>query len=128
MTVIAHGIDIVEIARIASMLRRHGTRFRQRCFTDAEQAYADSGKALCDERYAARFAAKEAVFKCLGTGWSGGVEWTDVEVSRASGGAPAIVLRGKSLVIAGELGIGRWHLSLSHGGGMAVASAIACRD
>ncbi|MCA9295084.1 MAG: holo-ACP synthase, partial [Phycisphaerales bacterium] len=68
MTMVAHGIDLVEIARIVDLLDRHDERFRERCFTEAEQAYGDAGDRRRGERYAGRFAAKEAVLKALGTG------------------------------------------------------------
>jgi holo-[acyl-carrier protein] synthase len=123
MQVLAHGIDIVEVSRIAEMVREHGERFLDRCFTPAERAYSESGK-RSDERLAARFAAKEAVLKALGTGWRSGIAWTDVEVVSLPTGQPEIRLHAKAAEIATELGIGRWLLSMSHTAEYAAASAI----
>jgi holo-[acyl-carrier protein] synthase len=120
---LAHGIDIVEVPRIARMLREHGERFLERCFTAAEREYCLAGKRR-DEHLAGRFAAKEAVLKALGTGWKNGIAWTDVEVVRDQSGAPSVRLRGPAARLAAERGIGAWSLSLSHTAGYAVASAI----
>ena len=129
MRVIAHGIDIVEIARIVRMLEEHGERFLERCFTDVEQAYANAGPAgasgkRCAERLAARFACKEAVFKALGTGWKSGISWRDVGVVHEPSGRPSLVLTGRCAELAAGLGIARWHVSLSHTDSMAIASVI----
>ncbi|MCG3124068.1 MAG: Holo-[acyl-carrier-protein] synthase [Phycisphaerales bacterium] len=121
---LAHGIDIVEVDRIRRMLDEHGESFRQRCFTAGEIAYCERGGRR-DEHYAARFAAKEAVLKALGTGWSAGIAWTDVEVVLLPSGQPTVALRGKAAEIASVLGVKAWALSLSHTSGTAVASAIA---
>lgn len=125
MNAIAHGIDIVEVARIARMLEEHDERFRERCFTAGERAYAEAGGELRGQRYAARFAAKEAVLKALGTGWQYGIAWTDVEVVASAEGAPGVVLHGVALERARERGIEGWLLSLSHTREHAMASAIA---
>jgi holo-[acyl-carrier protein] synthase len=125
MRIIGHGVDLVEIARIERMLDDHGDRFSARCFTTEERAYAEASAAVRGERYAARFAAKEAVLKALGTGLRDGIEWTDIEVRRSAAGAPSVELRGRAADIARSLGIGSWTLSLSHAGGMAMASVIA---
>lgn len=124
MGVVAHGIDLVEVARIGAMVDRHGERFLSRVFTEGERAYSE-GKARRDEHLAARFAAKEAVLKALGCGWSRGVAWTDVEVTRKPTGEPGVALHGKAAEIAVERGIGSWLISLSHGAGVAHASAVA---
>ncbi len=121
---IAHGVDIVEIARIASMLDEHGGRFVERCFTEVERSYADSGKRLRAERYAVRFACKEAVFKAIGTGWRNGISWRDVEVRRLPSGQPRIAVVGRTAEIARELGIQRWLVSLSHTDRIALASVF----
>jgi len=128
MRIIGHGIDLVEIARIERMLEDHGDRFVARCFTSDERAYAEASAAVRGERYAARFAAKEAVLKALGTGLRDGIEWTDIEVARNAAGAPSAVLGGRAEEIARTLGIEAWSLSLSHAGGLAMASAIASGD
>lgn len=124
MHTIAHGVDLVENARFASLLDRHPERARRRLFTEAELAYA-SGKKREIEHLAARFAAKEAVLKALGTGWSGGIAWTDVEVTRADNGRPGVRLSGLAAETAERLGISDWLLSLSHTEHDAMASAIA---
>jgi holo-[acyl-carrier protein] synthase len=126
MTVVAHGVDLVEVARIAEMLDTHGDRFPSRCFTATERAYADSASGLRAQRYAARFAAKEAVLKALGTGWRDGISWQDIEVSRLPSGRPALRLRGRCAEIAAGLRISSWHLSLSHTAGSAIASVLGC--
>ena len=128
MAVIGHGIDIVEVARIERMLREHGSRFVTRCFTELERAYADRADRRRAEHYAARFACKEAVLKALGTGWRGGIEWTDIEVVREASGQPRIRLSGQAAAMADELGITCWHISLSHVEALAIASAIGTRD
>jgi holo-[acyl-carrier protein] synthase len=125
MIPIAHGIDLVEVHRITELLDRHGERFLSRCFTDAEQAYAEESGKRRDERYAARFAAKEAVLKAIGTGWRDGIAWTDVEVIRYPSGQPAARLTGLAQQFAEDRGITSWLLSLSHTHTHAIASAIA---
>ncbi|HVZ94764.1 MAG TPA: holo-ACP synthase [Phycisphaerales bacterium] len=127
MNALAHGIDLVEVARIARMLEEHGERFEKRCFTGGELAYARASRRV-HEHLAARFAAKEAVLKALGTGLRGGIEWTDIEVEHAAGGAPAIRLHGEAAKIAAGLGIRRWLVSLSHTDKLAIASVIAVGD
>lgn len=122
--VIAHGIDLAEVSRIGAMVERHGDRFLTRCFTPAELAYANPARRR-NEHLAARFAAKEAVFKAIGTGWARGVGWLDCEVTRDPSGAPGVRLSGRAAEIASALGIAAWLLSLSHSGGLAIASAVA---
>lgn len=91
------GIDLVEVARIRELLEKHGTRFKQRTFTAGEIAYCDAC-AHPAMHYAARFAAKEAAAKALGTGlWAEGVDWRDIEVVRESNGKPTITLHGAAL-------------------------------
>ena len=128
MAVIAHGVDLVEIGRIAAMLEEHGPRFKRRCFTEREQSYSESAAKRKAERYAARFACKEAVLKALGTGWRSGISWTDIAVEHEPSGRPIVELSGRCGEIAAELGIDGWHVSLSHargpGGGYAMASVI----
>ncbi len=122
--VIAHGVDFVEIARLAEMIQQHEDRFLERCFTPEERAYAENRKRR-DEHLAARFAAKEAVLKALGTGWRSGIAWTDVEVVLEPSGAPRIVLSGVAAETASKMGIAEMLVSLSHAGGFAMASVIA---
>lgn len=126
MRIIGHGVDIVEVARIADMLARHGDQFAQRCFTQSEIEYAEASTRRRAERYSVRFACKEAVFKALGTGWRSGIAWTDVGVVHAPMGRPQIVLAGKCIELARQLGIDSWYISLSHTEAYAVASVLAC--
>ena len=124
MRIVGHGIDLVDTARIARLLAEHGERFLARCFTEVEQSYgADSVRRL--ESLAGRFAAKEAIFKALGTGWRDGIAWTDPEVLRLPSGAPTVVLHGKCRHVAEALGVDQWWLSISHIKTHAVASALA---
>jgi len=125
MPIVGHGIDIVDIARIERMLADHGERFIDRCFTEAERAYCEGGGTRRIERYAARFAVKEAAFKAMGTGWRSGIAWTDVGVVHEPSGSPRLVIAGVFADLARQAGITRWHISLSHAGSSAVASVIA---
>jgi holo-[acyl-carrier protein] synthase len=125
MPIVGHGVDIVETARIAELLERHGQRFLDRCFTSAEQDYcARNGKRRM-EHLAGRFAAKEAILKALGTGWRGGIAWTDIEILPEALGRPSVTLTGESQRLAERMGILRWHLSISHIETHAMASALA---
>jgi holo-[acyl-carrier protein] synthase len=128
MSILGHGIDIVETARMKRMVEEHGQRFLDRVFTSAEQAYCSANPKRYYEHLAGRFAAKEAVLKVLGTGWRGGIAWTDVEVLKEPSGQPRIRLTGECLRIATDLGISSWHLSLSHIETHATASAIGLRQ
>lgn len=127
MQVLGHGVDLTDIARIERMLADHGDRFRERVFTTMERAYADAGGSRAAERYAARFAAKEAVMKALGTGWRSGVSWTDAEVVHGADGAPCLRLHGRLAQVAAEQGVTAWMVTLSHVGGLAMASVICGR-
>src|SRR5579864_7254391 len=127
MPIVGHGIDIVETARIRQLLDDHGERFLERCFTPGEQKYASRNPKRYVEHLAGRFAAKEAVLKVLGTGWRGGIAWTDVEIRPEPSGQPKIILAGECRRIAAELGISRWHVSISHIETHATASAIGLR-
>ncbi|MSR44753.1 MAG: holo-[acyl-carrier-protein] synthase [Phycisphaerales bacterium] len=128
MTVRAHGVDLVDVARIEQMHAEHGDRFVHRVFTAHEAGYAQSGGALCAQRLAARFAAKEATFKAIGTGLRDGMCWTDVEVRVLPSGAPTLELTGRVAEIAREQGITKWLVSLSHAGGFAYASVIGISE
>lgn len=127
MRIVGHGIDIVETDRIARMIEQHGERFLTRCFTPPEVAYSGSKKEFA-QHLAGRFAAKEAILKVLGTGWSQGIAWTDAEVVREPSGRPTVVLHGRCAAVAAELGITAWWLSISHIRTHATASAIAVAD
>src|SRR5579885_1997022 len=111
--IVGTGIDIAEVDRIAGSIERFGRRFVERVFTADEIRYCES-KANRAERYAARFAAKEASMKALGTGWSRGVRWRDIEVGREPGGRPTIMFHGKAAEFAAKLGAAHVALSLSH--------------
>src|SRR5271165_6986341 len=121
--IVGTGIDIAEVPRIRQSIERFGDRFLQRIYTAGEIRYCDS-KANRAERYAARFAAKEAGMKALGTGWNHGVRWRDVEVSRLPGGRPTMLFHGKAAEFAAKLGAVRVALSLSHTAEQAIAHVI----
>jgi len=127
MQILGHGVDLVHIPRIARMVDEHGDRFLARCFTEDERAYA-AGHRSGAERLAARFAAKEAALKALGTGLRSGIVWTDLSVVRTSEGAPLLHVEGQAAAVARSLGINSWRLSLSHAGEYAMASVIALSD
>lgn len=112
------------VERLQRSIDEHGDRFLQRVFTPAELAY-NAAHARRVEHLTGRFAAKEAVLKALGTGWSGGISWTDVEIL-ATAGPPSVTLHNEAARIAAARSITTWHLSISHAGGLAIASAIAC--
>jgi len=124
--IIAHGIDLVDVPRIREMLENHGEHFLNRCFTRAEQNYCTQAKRAA-EHFAGRFAAKEAILKVLGTGWRGQIAWTDMEILPDPQGKPILKLSGECARIAAQMGIDRWHLSISHIEGHAMASAIGER-
>ncbi len=121
--IVGTGIDIVEVPRVAAAVERFGERFLQRVFTADEILYCRS-KANAAERLAARFAAKEAALKALGTGWRGGIAWRDVEVQRAPGGRPTLAFHGKAAEFAARLGATHASLSLSHTEEHAIATVI----
>ena len=121
--IVGTGIDIAEVPRIRHSIERFGDRFLRRIFTEGEIRYCNS-KANRVERYAARFAAKEAAMKALGTGWSGGVRWRDCEVVRLPGGRPTISFHGKAGEFAARLSVKNAALSLSHTSEQAIAQVI----
>jgi holo-[acyl-carrier protein] synthase len=127
MRIVAHGIDMVECARLQQMIDDHGERFLKRVFTEGELAYC-RGRKRQIEHLAGRFAAKEAVLKVLRTGWANGIAWTDVEVVNADSGAPSIRLHGRCRQIADQQGLAAILISLSHIGTHAVASAIGTAE
>lgn len=122
MTIIGLGLDATEIPRIARLLERYGDRFTQRVFTEGEIAYC-ARKARAAESYAARFAAKEAAMKALGTGHAYGVVWRDVEVVRFVG-PPRIELHGAAAERFARMGGVSAHLTLTHTGDLALAHII----
>jgi holo-[acyl-carrier protein] synthase len=123
MSVLGIGVDIVEIGRFESAIARSGKAFLDRLFLPSEQSYCSPQRepARC---YAARFAAKEAVAKALGTGIGAQLAWRDIEIQRKPTGEPFIVLHGTGAETAKSLGVSRILLSLSHSENYAVANAI----
>ena len=121
--IVGLGVDIAEIDRIEAAMRRHGHSFVKRIFTPAEIAYCERHRNQA-ERFAGRFAAKEAAMKALGTGWAHGVRWVDIEVVRERGGKPTLKLSGASLEIAGRLGVKNIALTITHSGNTALALVI----
>ena len=121
--ILGTGIDITEVPRVAETISRFGDRFLRRIYTEVEIRYCES-KANRIERYAARFAAKEATMKALGTGWSRGIRWRDIEVYRSPGSRPTIRFHGKAAEFAVSMGVKNVALSLSHTFDQAVASVI----
>ena len=122
--VLGLGTDLIEISRIERSLERFGEQFLARVFTPGEIAYCQRKKASA-ESFAARFAAKEAGAKALGTGISRGVSWKEFEVRRAPGQRPELHLSGRALQIAEAMGIRRLSLSLTHSREMSMAVVIA---
>ncbi|MGA3263140.1 MAG: holo-ACP synthase [Terracidiphilus sp.] len=121
--IIGSGIDLVEIERIQQSMDRHGKRFLDRVYTGAEQAYC-LRKRKSAESFAARFAAKEAGAKALGTGISYGVNWLEIEVVREPSGRPMLQFHGRAARIAAMLGAARTALSITHAAGVAMASVV----
>ena len=121
--VIGVGTDVIEIARIAQSIDRFGDRFLARVFTPREIAYCQRKKNAA-ESFAARFAAKEAGAKALGTGISRGVSWLELEVARQPGGRPTLELTGRAAQCARQLGIVKSSLSLTHSKDIALAVVV----
>ena len=121
--IVGIGLDIVETAQLRRLLAEQGERFTQRVFTPAERA-ACEGRADHEQALAARFAAKEACLKALGTGVSEGLSFLQVEVATAEGGMPSVTLSGAAAARARERGVRRVHVSLSHQPGLAAAAVI----
>lgn len=121
--IIGIGVDIVKVARIELALKRYDKRFLTRVFAAIEQTYCEE-KRNRTQHYAARFAAKEAFLKAVGLGLRQGITWQDIIVRNDEKGDPFIDLRGKALKVIEELGANRWHLSISHSQGLAIAVVI----
>ena len=117
------GTDLAEVERIRESIARFGDRFLNRIYTERERAYASS-KANAAERFAARFAAKEAGMKAIGTGWRHGVTWKDFEVANEPSGRPTLRLSGVAGQIAERIGVKRISVSLTHTSQMAFAVVI----
>lgn len=121
--IVGVGVDLVAIERIGALVQRHGERARRRLFTGRELAECDA-RADPAECLAARFAAKEAALKALGTGKTPDVRWTEIEVVRDDDGRPVLLLSGRARGYADQLGAGQAMVSLSHEKGMAVALVV----
>jgi holo-[acyl-carrier protein] synthase len=121
--IIGLGVDIAEVSRIKAAIERHGQPFLRRVFTPNEIEYCERFKNKY-ERYAGRFAAKEAAMKALGTGWRRGVRWIDLEVVRQQSGRPTMVLAGEAAKIAAALGVRRISISITHTEAEALAQVI----
>ncbi len=121
--IVGTGIDIIEVPRVAQSIERFGDRFLRRIFTADEIRYCQS-KRNAVERFAARFAAKEAAFKAIGTGMRQGVSWVEVEVKRQPGGRPSISFSGVAAKHAAALGMKRASLSITHTAETAMAQVI----
>ena len=121
--IVGTGVDIVEVRRVGAAIERFGERFLKRIYTPAEMQYCDS-KLNRVERYAARFAAKEAGLKAIGTGWRRGVAWTELEVRREASGRPTLAFSGRAGEFAAALGVKQSFVSLSHTAEHAIAQVI----
>ncbi len=121
--IVGIGIDLEDVDRVRRSIERFGARFLERVYTPAEIAYVEA-KANKYERYAARFAAKEAGMKALGTGWDQGVHWKHLEVVNSPEGCPKLLLSGGARRRADALGATRTHISMSHTRARAVAQVV----
>jgi holo-[acyl-carrier protein] synthase len=127
MEIVGIGTDIVECLRIGRMIEQHGELFLTRVFTEREVCYCQQRK-RATEHFAGRWAAKEAILKCLGTGWSRGLSWTDIEVRNDPDGKPIVLMCGAAKDIAQSLRIADILLSISHCRTYATAYAVAVRN
>lgn len=121
--IVGLGTDLAEVSRIRRAIERHGNRFLERVYTPGEIDYVER-KANRWERYAARFAAKEAGMKAIGTGWRHGVRWRDFEVANLAGGRPTLRLTGVAAVVAERLEVKAVSLSLTHTSELAMAVVV----
>ena len=121
--IVGTGVDLAEVPRIKASIERFGARFVRRIYTPAEIAYVER-KANRFERYAARFAAKEAGMKAIGTGWRHGVTWQDFEVSNLPSGKPTLRLHGVAAEVANKLKVRNVSLSLTHTAELGMAHVI----
>lgn len=127
MSVFGIGTDITETDRIGKMIEKHGEIFLDRVYTQREQEYCGIRKAAV-QHYAGRWAAKEAILKSMGTGWSKGIHWTDIEIVNKMGGAPYVELHGEAQKICDEMGVQKILISISHCQEYATAFATALTD
>ena len=121
--IVGTGVDLAEVPRIQASIERYGQKFIQRIYTPREIAYVER-KANKFERYAARFAAKEAGMKAIGTGWRRGVRWQDFEVANLPSGKPTLLLHGVAATFAEKLGVKNISLSLTHTRELGMAHVI----
>jgi len=119
--ILGMGVDIAEVERIQGAIERYGEVFLRRVYTTREREYCERFKNRY-ERYAARFAAKEAAMKALGTGWRRGVKWVDFEVVRETSGRPTLAITGEAAKIAEQLGVNSVALSITHTAGSGVGT------
>jgi holo-[acyl-carrier protein] synthase len=124
MDILGIGTDIVECPRIGKMIEQHGELFLRRVYTEREIRYCQARKHAI-EHFAGRWAAKEAILKAIGTGWSRGLSWTDLEVRNSSSGRPRVLVRAGAKEAALERGIGDILISISHCRTYATAYALA---
>jgi holo-[acyl-carrier protein] synthase len=127
MEIVGIGTDIVECHRIGRMIERHGELFLTRAFTEREIRYCQTRKRAL-EHFAGRWAAKEAILKCLGTGWSRGLCWTDIEIRNDQAGQPRVLVCAAAKDHAQSLRISDIMISISHCRAYATAYAIAVRN
>jgi holo-[acyl-carrier protein] synthase len=121
---IGTGVDLIEVERIAHSIERYGDRFLYRIYTEDEIAYCGRKSRGSAESFAARFAAKEAGAKALGTGISRGVTWSEFRIEREPGGRPTLKLHGRAAALAGQLGVKAISLSLTHTASLAMAFVV----
>ena len=123
--VLGLGTDLIETRRVQESIERYGERFLERIFTEGEIAYCMRKRKNAAESFAARFAAKEAGAKALGTGISRGVSWKEFEVRREASGRPTLHLSGRAAELAEAMGVRRVQLSLTHSRELALAVVVA---
>jgi holo-[acyl-carrier protein] synthase len=121
--IVGLGVDMAEVGRVKAAIERHGELFLRRVFTSREREYCEKFKNKF-ERYAGRFAAKEAAMKALGTGWRRGVRWVDLEVVRETSGRPTLAITGEAAKIAQQLGVKSVAISITHTESQALAQVI----
>ena len=127
MDIVGIGTDIVECLRIGRMIEQHGELFLSRVYTERELRYCQARKRAV-EHFAGRWAAKEAILKCLGSGWRKGLCWTDMEIRNDPSGQPVVLLCGAAKESAQQLRISDILLSISHCRAYATAYAVAVRS
>lgn len=122
--IVGIGIDIIEVKRIKDVMERHGDYFFKRIFTEKEIEYCNARKKNAVLHFAGRFAAKEAALKALGTGLTGGISWTEIEIENAISGKPRLVFSGKAKEAFDLIGGKKTHVSISHSKGYAAGQVI----